>query len=209
MNNETNKTDSEAADLEYAEFINDCKEIADEAGVRGMLQTYLSGEDFDDLPLLLTGLIEIALEARERYDKLEEAGYPAICACCAVRQVVYGDILDDDDDEAATMTPEHAQWKEFLTELSQSIREHGCDAKSLRLAKDILSSDRYHCDVEASLEFFREHGGYCDCEILLNVTDAWENEEEEEEEDETTYACFADERIAKELEAAGAAAAEV
>ena len=24
-------------------------------------------------------------------------------------------------------------------------------------------------DIDGTLEFFREHGGYCDCEILLNV----------------------------------------
>jgi hypothetical protein len=24
-------------------------------------------------------------------------------------------------------------------------------------------------DIPASLEYFEEHGGYCDCEILLNV----------------------------------------
>ena len=25
------------------------------------------------------------------------------------------------------------------------------------------------CDFDASLAFFREHGGYCDCEVLFNV----------------------------------------
>jgi hypothetical protein len=27
-------------------------------------------------------------------------------------------------------------------------------------------------NVEASLAYFKDHGGYCDCEILLNV-DPW------------------------------------
>jgi hypothetical protein len=34
-------------------------------------------------------------------------------------------------------------------------------------ARAILSN--MECDITASLEFFREHGGHCDCEVLFNV----------------------------------------
>ena len=26
-----------------------------------------------------------------------------------------------------------------------------------------------HVDVEASIDFYKQHGGYCDCEVMLNV----------------------------------------
>jgi len=26
-----------------------------------------------------------------------------------------------------------------------------------------------HVDVKASIDFYKQHGGYCDCEVVLNV----------------------------------------
>jgi len=67
------------------------------------------------------------------------------------------------------MTPEHPRWAEFTNELWQSIRATG----SYDRAEDIL--ERYcNVDVEGSAEYFREHGGYDDLEILLNVWDQYE-----------------------------------
>lgn len=77
---------------------------------------------------------------------------------------------------AQEMTPQHFRWPEFINRLKGP---EGCnfaededgkitwDCNGLGLAAAILSS--MDMDIEASLEYFREHGGHCDCEIVFNV----------------------------------------
>ena len=83
-----------------------------------------------------------------------------------------------------TLTPESARWNEFCDALFNTItvstnphrwrcdgdRGHNKDKPELvhRYAKKVMA-DMGNVDVEASLKFFEEHGGYCDCEILFNV----------------------------------------
>jgi hypothetical protein len=78
------------------------------------------------------------------------------------------------------LTDTHVRWLEFRERLEGP---EGCnfsqadleDINSLqwtcyhdvRFAREILKD--MEMDVEESLEFFREHGGFCDCEILFNV----------------------------------------
>lgn len=73
------------------------------------------------------------------------------------------------------MSPEHPQWNEFCNKLDDMITDEKCDGKSLRLAKIILenwpSDDPEPIDVQDTLQYFVENGGYCDCEILMNVGD--------------------------------------
>lgn len=81
------------------------------------------------------------------------------------------------------MTPEHPRWNEFITRLEgpEGCNVHlkdptdpksvvwtcgGGDEKSF--ASKILNT-MFEIDVKKSLEFFEEKGGFCDCEILLNV----------------------------------------
>ena len=77
------------------------------------------------------------------------------------------------------MTPEHELWQEFVDRLSGP---EGCN-----ISKDNNGDLKWYCsggsqtkaiailesipgiNVEKSLLYFEEHGGYCDCEILLNV----------------------------------------
>jgi len=66
------------------------------------------------------------------------------------------------------MTPESPRWPEFTKRLEDALNQHGCDSKTRPLAKKLLTSMKC-VDVEASLEYFSDHGGYCDCEILMNV----------------------------------------
>jgi uncharacterized protein DUF2695 len=66
------------------------------------------------------------------------------------------------------MTIESPHWREFCDRLDRAISKQGCDARTLRLAEKVLR-DMGGIDIEASLEYFREHGGYCDCEILVNI----------------------------------------
>ncbi len=81
------------------------------------------------------------------------------------------------------MTPAHPLWEEFVQRLEGP---EGCDFQ-----QDETGQWQWQCqggtdkskaiailetmpdiDVEASLDYFERHGGYCDCEILFNVEDA-------------------------------------
>jgi hypothetical protein len=83
------------------------------------------------------------------------------------------------------MSKEHPQWEEFLARLEGP---EGCnfgesvpgDPNSLNwkcaggndktFATNILRSMGFsERDIKDSCEYFENHGGYCDCEILFNV----------------------------------------
>ena len=80
------------------------------------------------------------------------------------------------------MTPENNRWEEFVTRLES---EEGCDFKEKIEGKPTTTwkcssnKDRPfatailekmgNIDIPKSLEFFDNHGGFCDCEILFNV----------------------------------------
>lgn len=75
------------------------------------------------------------------------------------------------------MTPLHPSWLGFVDQLTaacdfryvgpgpENIRWN-CD-HDLRRARKLLES--YGVDVLGSLQYFRLHGGFCDCEVLFNV----------------------------------------
>ena len=77
------------------------------------------------------------------------------------------------------MTPDHEKWEEFCNRLEG---EEGCNFRegesgsitwdcggrmNKEHAKKLLED--YDVDVFASLLYFEDHGGHCDCEILWNV----------------------------------------
>jgi Protein of unknown function (DUF2695) len=62
------------------------------------------------------------------------------------------------------LTTESNRWDEFADRL---LADGRCDGDH-RYAKQIMN-EMGNIDIPASIEFFEEHGGYCDCEILLNV----------------------------------------
>jgi hypothetical protein len=76
------------------------------------------------------------------------------------------------------LTPNSPRWDEFADALFEATLVPGkpdswvCDGDRgehvFRYAKAVMT-DMGDVDIERSLAFFREHGGYCDCEILLNV----------------------------------------
>ena len=78
----------------------------------------------------------------------------------------------------AVMTPAHPQWQKFVERLAgpegcNFRQERGqfvfdCDGEPSRLKTTALLLD-YDVDVAASLAYFEEHGGYCDCEVVFNV----------------------------------------
>ena len=77
------------------------------------------------------------------------------------------------------MTPDNARWDEFVVRLEgpEGCNFHKddegdtlwtCKAKIERpLARKLL--EKMGMDIEESLNYFNDHGGYCDCEILFNV----------------------------------------
>lgn len=72
-----------------------------------------------------------------------------------------------------------AAWNEFCDALYEALggrlpgrcQRHG---SSHYYARRLLEERGF--DGEASLALYREHGGYCDCEILMNVQDWLEDE---------------------------------
>jgi hypothetical protein len=83
------------------------------------------------------------------------------------------------------MTPAHVRWNVFIGRLGQDLEQcGGCsgDGTQLDLETGETAPQKHpthwlsrrllaamDCDVEASLAYFREHGGYCDCEVIYNV----------------------------------------
>jgi hypothetical protein len=74
------------------------------------------------------------------------------------------------------LTPESPRWEQFTDMLLGS----GCDGDAgdhvHRHAKAVMAA-MGGIDIEATLAFFEDHGGYCDCEILLNVEARFESEQ--------------------------------
>jgi hypothetical protein len=77
------------------------------------------------------------------------------------------------------MTPQHPRWDEFVDLLEGpegcNIHKTGqgpqwnCDGNDKPLTRAILAKHFPEVDIEATMKFFNDHGGYCDCEIPLNV----------------------------------------
>jgi hypothetical protein len=73
------------------------------------------------------------------------------------------------------MGPEHPRWGEFRRLLRERLRFVGrglmsCPGISDKpLTYEILKDYFPTVNVPATFEFFETMGGYCDCEVLLNV----------------------------------------
>ena len=83
------------------------------------------------------------------------------------------------DDAMSVMGPTHPDWTAFCGALSARLTVRDVEGKPSWNcqhdhwhARALLVREWPQIDVEATLELFREHGGFCDCEILLNVSDA-------------------------------------
>ena len=67
------------------------------------------------------------------------------------------------------LTPDSQRWEEFCEELDAAIAEYGCAAGTNKDNAKAVMRKMGSIDVEGSLAYFEDHGGYCDCEILMNV----------------------------------------
>jgi Protein of unknown function (DUF2695) len=65
------------------------------------------------------------------------------------------------------MTFESPRWDEFTKALCQELEKWGCH-HGHHLAEAVMTK-MGNIDLEASIDYFEEHGGYCDCEIIMNV----------------------------------------
>ena len=72
------------------------------------------------------------------------------------------------------VTPDHKYWQAICIRLSDQLNIHGCQG-DLRYTEKILKS-LPDMDVEETLELYRTYGGYCDCEVLMNVESSWISE---------------------------------
>jgi hypothetical protein len=75
------------------------------------------------------------------------------------------------------MTPQHPRWEEFCDRLDASVVLtgcHGCGHPAGHDGARAILASMPDVDVAASLAYFSEQGGHCDCEILLNVAAAVE-----------------------------------
>jgi hypothetical protein len=104
---------------------------------------------------------------------------------------------------ATIMTREHPQWDQFIQILEGILYFHEienedgepdiawhCESDftqttavlnfmiSLGILKDI--------DIDGTIEYFQENGGYCDCEVLFNVDDDDDDDDEDDDDDDDT-----------------------
>jgi hypothetical protein len=67
------------------------------------------------------------------------------------------------------LTPDSPRWNDFVGRLDAAIGEHGCAAGTNKDNAKAVMRDMGGIDIAATLAYFEDHGGGCDCEILLNV----------------------------------------
>ena len=65
------------------------------------------------------------------------------------------------------LNKKHPYWRAVNYRLYIALLNHRCD-HSFDLTEQILFS-LPNINVGGTLDFFMEHGGYCDCEVYMNV----------------------------------------
>jgi hypothetical protein len=76
------------------------------------------------------------------------------------------------ESDIEVMTIESPRWQQFCVSLARAVSPNTCQ-HDYREAEKILK-EMGSIDVEASIDYFENNGGYCDCEILLNVDREWQ-----------------------------------
>lgn len=61
--------------------------------------------------------------------------------------------------------------KSLFDSVDERVEEEGCD-HSLRFTTEWLTTNAQ--PVEEVLAWLSEHGGYCDCEVVANAAEHWE-----------------------------------
>jgi hypothetical protein len=68
------------------------------------------------------------------------------------------------------MSPEHHRWPDFCQTLTRLLNKYACDHDH-HLAERAMA-ELGGIDIPESIALFCKHGGYCDCEIILNIVAA-------------------------------------
>lgn len=63
--------------------------------------------------------------------------------------------------------------KHLFDALDEHLSENDCD-HSLGITLSVLRDEGVE-NVDAVVTWLREHGGYCDCEVLANVEEHWDS----------------------------------
>ena len=58
-------------------------------------------------------------------------------------------------------------WDRFAESIVTLLEAQECD-NTLTISRELLVDMRIF-DVDGSIEWLQDHGGFCDCEVLLNV----------------------------------------
>lgn len=65
------------------------------------------------------------------------------------------------------MTIEHPRWQAFRYTLAEGMAACHHDHRQTRATLQAMAFT--DAEIEASVAYFCERGGYCDCEVLMNV----------------------------------------
>ena len=89
------------------------------------------------------------------------------------RRQIMEDILKKKDEEFESSLPmSRGMFKSLFDFLDIELENSDCD-NSLKLSHKFLASNQIS-NLEDVLEWLRDHGGGCDCEVLANIEDSFE-----------------------------------
>lgn len=80
-------------------------------------------------------------------------------------------INSEDDIGLRVMSPHHPLWRVFYNILCVRLDSHPCDARTLTQSKFVLKEFFPKINMRKTIKYFKNHGGFCDCEVLMNVED--------------------------------------
>lgn len=83
--------------------------------------------------------------------------------------------------ESKIMSPKNKDWNMFCKILNVTLKYYPCDTMTLKQSRSTLKEFFPEIDIEKTTDYFRSCGGFCDCEVLINVEDSSDNVKKEEE----------------------------
>ena len=77
------------------------------------------------------------------------------------------------------ITPTDIGWSTFVDILENAVENNPCAGSKIlaRSTLEWMDNQTGDIDVNGSLDYFENHGGYCDCEVLANVERRWASEQ--------------------------------
>jgi hypothetical protein len=90
------------------------------------------------------------------------------------RKKIMKDLQQKADEQFETSLPIGRNvFKTLFDHLDEQLGEHDCD-NSLKITEAFLSANSIE-NAAVVIHWLREHSGYCDCEVLANVEQLFEN----------------------------------